>query len=154
MVRRRSGLRGIGPSDAERILESSIAAGRDMRRGGEIVQFLGELLLHDAAHFELDGSLFGNFDALQRLGVLRDPGRPNLALEDSEVAELESVALSEFVHDVIEKELDDPLDRHPLVAGTVGDSVDKLFLRDSWHAIHLIGRRMPVFDESASNGIR
>src|SRR5690606_15260587 len=82
---------------------------------------------------EFDGSLFGHPDALQRLGVLRDAGCPNLAFENPEIPELQAIAVAEFLNDFIKKVLNDAFDVDPLITRSVGDSIDQLFFCDGFH---------------------
>lgn len=109
----------------------------DRLRGGLSWRFFvlvaAEFQLHDATDFEFDGTLFRYLDPLEGLWILRDAGGADLALEDAEVPEFQTVALPEFVDDLIQKVLNDALDVDTFVARSVGDSIDQLFFGHGSH---------------------
>ena len=80
-----------------------------------VVTVVGQRLLHRATHLELDRALLGHLDRGQGLGVLRGACTALLHFEDAEITKFEPVALAQFDDDVVEKSLDDFLDRDALL---------------------------------------
>jgi len=103
--------------------------------------FADESLFHDSADLELDGSFFGHRDALEGFGVLSDASGPDLAFENAEVSELQAVTVPQFLDDFVEEPLDHKLDDDALIAGLVGNAIDKFFLCDGSHVGTLLQDR-------------
>jgi hypothetical protein len=72
---------------------------------------VAEALLHQPAHLELNGALLGDGDGLEGLGVLGLAGLAELGLEHAEIAELQAVAATELVDDLVKELLRRPSSR-------------------------------------------
>lgn len=83
-----------------------------------------ELILHLTAHFEFDAALAGYLYALQGLGILSHTRSPRTGLEDSKVAEFQTIVRSQFNDDFIQKVLHYPLDHNPFGLGKLGNPVN------------------------------
>ena len=86
-----------------------------------------ESLAHQTTDFELDRLPCGNVNTFESLGILRHSRGTFLDLENTEITELESVALTQLVDDLIEECLNRSLDIRAFLLRRVCDSVDEIF---------------------------
>ncbi len=92
-----------------------------------------DLLAHQTTDLELHDALGRHLDLLERARVLRAPCCAIARLEDTELAELESVALGQLVDDRVQEGLDDLLGNNLGDTSLVSDPIDEFLLGDSFH---------------------
>ena len=100
-----------------------------------------QMLFHEPADLELDGPLSGDVYLFHGLGVLRDTSRAITQLEDAEIAALQPVTATELFNDLVKEMLNDPFDDNALVAGLLGNPINKIFLGYGSHLAPQNARR-------------
>lgn len=96
-----------------------------------------EALSHASSCFELDGSLSGDGDAFEGLWVLGHAWGAVLDFKDAEIAELEAVAVCDFIDHEVKKLLYDLLCDDAFLSGALCDLIDEGFLGDRFHSFYL-----------------